>query len=432
MEPAINLHTEIKSNPTSPFLPINTSKNDFNWNQVIALFLADLLGRSAEGLDTEQLKEHCEQHFRHLLDDPEYWDLLEAMYFRGDALGNIAPELLLVAMQSQRSSASDRRVAELFISLRTQEAHSGNLSTPLNFIEQQILAVALKHLTHCEPKAAFPPYLPFLAELFQRDLRFLASKPQVMLSLIQSFLELYGFLYISQLALNLSEWKDGEPRSKSLYFILENEKASTERSQIALRGYSALKEPIWRLFPVLAMLETLFPSNVHPVRLWELPALIGAEGATSAVTRRLAGFAKDFAQDRKLPPPSTPRNSALDWIDELLDLSVLQFGPGSSRQSANQRVDSDVHERLGGSFIQARGRAGRVLVLSQDVVLLLTNLAVGEHSRLRIQELLGEFAARGVHFDKQSEQALIEFFERIGNVERMSDSGDAVYVRKTI
>lgn len=431
MERAFELHTEIKSNPTSPFLPINTSKNDFKWDQVAALFLADLLGRSAEGLDTEQLKAYCEEHFRHLLDDPEHWKLLEAMYFRRDALGNVAPELLLVAMQSQRSSTSDRRVADLFTSLRGRQECSSGLSTPLNFIEQEILMVAQKHLTRSDPSAAFPPYLPFLAELFQRDLRFLASKPQVMLSLIQSFLELYGFLYISQLALNLNEWRSGEPQSKSLYFILENEKASTERSQIALSGYTALKEPVWRLFPKLAMLETLFPSNVDPVRLWELPALIGAEGASSLIAQRLAAFAVDFAHDRKLAA-STPRSSVLEWIEELLELSVQQFGPGSSRQSANQRVDGDVHERLGGSFIHARGRAGRVLVLSQDAILLLTNLAVGEHSRLRMQELLQEFRARGVYFDKQSEQALIDFFERIGNVERMSDSGDAVYVRKTI
>ncbi|TFH85691.1 DNA phosphorothioation-dependent restriction protein DptG [Billgrantia azerbaijanica] len=431
MERAFELHTEIKSNPTSPFLPVNTSKNDFKWNQVVALFLADLLGRSAEGLDAEQLKGYCEEHFRHLLDDPEQWRLLEEIYFRRDAIGKVAPELLLVAMQSQSSSTSDRRVADLLTSLRGCQEFSSGLSTPLNFIEQQILTVAQDCLTRSEPGAAFPPYLPFLAELFQRDLRFLATKPQVMLSLIQNFLELYSFLYISQLALNLNEWKSGEPQSKSLYFILENEKASTERSQIALHGYSALKEPFWRLFPTLAMLETLFPSNVAPVRLWELPALIGAEGAASPIAQRLGAFAADFADDRKLAAPRS-RSSALDWVEELIELSVQQFGPGQSRQSANQRVDGDVHERLGGSFIHARGRAGRVLVLSQDAVLLLTNLAVGEHRRLRMQELLHEFRARGVYFDKQSEQALIEFFERIGNVERMSDSGDAVYVRKTI
>lgn len=432
MERVIKLHTKVKEiNPRSPYLPIKTRNNDFKWNQVVALFLADLLGRSAEGLDKEQLKEYCEKHFRRLLDDPEQWDLLEAIYFRGDVLGDIAPELLLVAMQSQSTSTSDRHVADLFTSLSGVGGHADSLSTPLNFVEQQILTIAQEHLTHSQPRTAAPPYLPFLAELFQRDLKFLASKPQVMLQLIQGFLELYGFLYISQLALNLNEWRDGEPRSRSLYFILENERASTERSQIVLRGYNALREPIWRLFPMLTMLETLLPSNKNPVRLWELPALIGAEEASSTVTQQLADFAADFAKDRELSPPAS-RGSALNWVEELLELSVQQFGPTSTRREANERVEGGVRERLGESFIQARGRAGRVLVLTQEAVLLLANLAVGERSRLRMQELLQEFAARGVYFDKQSEQALIEFFERIGNVERMSDSGDAVYVRKTI
>ena len=64
--------------------------------------------------------------------------------------------------------------------------------------------------------------------------------------------------------------------------------------------------------------------------------------------------------------------------------------------------------------------------------MLLTNLAIGELDRLRFNELIKAFESVGVYFDKQSQQALIEFYERIGNVERMSDSGDAVYVNKTI
>ena len=39
---------------------------------------------------------------------------------------------------------------------------------------------------------------------------------------------------------------------------------------------------------------------------------------------------------------------------------------------------------------------------------------------------------RGIYFDKQSQAEIVQSYERIGNVERMSDSGDAVYVRKTV
>ena len=79
-----------------------------------------------------------------------------------------------------------------------------------------------------------------------------------------------------------------------------------------------------------------------------------------------------------------------------------------------------------------RGRAGKVLVMNQDYLLLLTNLAIGLNQQLRFQELLQAFRARGVYFDKQSEQRLIDFYEHVGNVDRMSDSGDAVYVTGTI
>lgn len=83
-------------------------------------------------------------------------------------------------------------------------------------------------------------------------------------------------------------------------------------------------------------------------------------------------------------------------------------------------------------FEQSRGRAGSYLVLNQDYLLLLTNISIGSREKLRLHELLVEFQNRGVFFDKSSEECLIDLFERMGNVERMSDSGDAVYVKKTI
>jgi DNA phosphorothioation-dependent restriction protein DptG len=78
------------------------------------------------------------------------------------------------------------------------------------------------------------------------------------------------------------------------------------------------------------------------------------------------------------------------------------------------------------------GRSGRVLVLNQDYLLLMTNLAIGVRPKLRLHELLIEFEQRGFYVDNQTKQALVAFYERMGNVERMSDSGDAVYVLKTV
>lgn len=93
---------------------------------------------------------------------------------------------------------------------------------------------------------------------------------------------------------------------------------------------------------------------------------------------------------------------------------------------------TEVEKNMAADFVQVRGRSGRVLVLTQDHIILLTNLVVGHQVKLRFHELILGFQQRGIFVDKQTEQELIKFYERIGNVERMSDSGDAVYVRKTI
>ncbi|MNE64831.1 hypothetical protein D3C80_1602660 [compost metagenome] len=71
-------------------------------------------------------------------------------------------------------------------------------------------------------------------------------------------------------------------------------------------------------------------------------------------------------------------------------------------------------------------------MLNQDQLLLLTNLTIGKADKLRLHDLRKGFELRGFYLDNQSLQQLVSFYERMGNVERMSDSGDAVYVRKTL
>ncbi|WP_320408131.1 DNA phosphorothioation-dependent restriction protein DptG [Acinetobacter sp. 105-3] len=70
--------------------------------------------------------------------------------------------------------------------------------------------------------------------------------------------------------------------------------------------------------------------------------------------------------------------------------------------------------------------------MQQSHLLLLTNLVIGKREKIRLYELIKELERRGIFFDKESRKALVEFYERLGNVEKMSDSGDAIYVKKTI
>ncbi len=125
--------------------------------------------------------------------------------------------------------------------------------------------------------------------------------------------------------------------------------------------------------------------------------------------------------------------TASEALAQVLRLSRNQFDTGNKdKDDINANFAKATLKLLCSDFIQHRGAVGATLALNQDYLLLLTNLVIGENEKLRLNELVKAFERRGVFFDKQSQTEVVQFYERIGNVERMSDSGDAVYVRKTV
>jgi DNA phosphorothioation-dependent restriction protein DptG len=182
------------------------------------------------------------------------------------------------------------------------------------------------------------------------------------------------------------------------------------------------------------MLENLQPNPEKLKKpLWQL-----AKDIESSERGELAGYienyAKMFRRNRNLKTAIPEKaETAIDWLEYALKLAEEQFrDPNTDRPGTIKKYIKAVEENMATDFVQARGRSGRVLVLTQDHIILLTNLVVGKKDKLRFHELIIGFQQRGIFVDKQTEQELIKFYERIGNVERMSDSGDAVYVRKTI
>ena len=68
------------------------------------------------------------------------------------------------------------------------------------------------------------------------------------------------------------------------------------------------------------------------------------------------------------------------------------------------------------------------------MLILLTNLIIegSNETKLLIDDVIEGFKQRGIWFDLKSKKALLKFYENVGNIEKLSDSGDAVYVKTTI
>ena len=435
-------------NDLNHYLPIRSKNNSIDYSTVAGNVLGILIGRE---LDTsrytpEAFQEECLDELGGLLTDDEMLEHIEKIYFRNNALNKASPEFLLLEREHKETQAS-KYLSAIFRSFLGQYQQYSELKSKANFIEAIFINVLQNYL--CKPGGKkntqdrpVQPYLPFIAENFTRDIRFLSSKTEYLLGHFDAFLELYNFLYCSQLALNIRHWTSGEPKSQMMYFILDTEKASQERSQIKLYGFHSLYRSVASVFPVLTLLDTLNKQapDEDVVPLWQYgDALVQEDYDADEITALVSEYAEKFSQKRKIQSRAGEYGETpIDQVKLLIHYSLDQFDPtrytdsGVFRHEIKDAYQKQYEVHISKHFVQNRGSSGRVLVLNQDYLLLLTNLAIGAKPRLRFQELLKEFRTRGVYFDKQSEQALITFFERVGNVDRMSDSGDAVYVRSTI
>lgn len=425
-------------NNLNSYLPIRSRDNDFNWDTVTGLVLGHVLKKVVKNYSLDQFREACQERFMAKLDEPGFWLVLDRMYFSNAAVFHISPLFLLFKSQQQRSGKSELgaenlRMAELFAGLLGNTFLFDDIPDNLNFIEQEML-----NILHGELKAGSVlqsqelPYLPYLATHFQDDIAFLARHPQYMLQELTNMLQLYAFSYCAQLALHVTDWKAGIPVSKPLYFILDNEKASKERHLVQSFGHKLFMASSKSLFPMLSALEVLqSQSSKRP--LW----LIYQEAQNYHDQPRLLGelnrYLREFAESRSLSTHWYECSTIEQAFDLLRKLAINQFDSQlSTRYQANDKYISALKKQIAAKCVQSRGRAGQVLVLNQDQLLLLTNLTIGEQEKLRLHDLISGFKQRGFYLDNQSQQVLVSFYERMGNVERMSDSGDAVYVRKTL
>lgn len=219
-----------------------------------------------------------------------------------------------------------------------------------------------------------------------------------------------------------------DPKSQELYFILNNETASKERKKIQEFGYKKLYEKSKYIFPYLSLLAIFSKKLGEDIKFYKLMDTF-KESDTPVIDE----FNNLFRKSRALDGQEEPSLNLLDSLKRLMNSSFEQFKKGhSTRNDVFNKYIRGFENNVSKPFLINRGRAGKVLVLDQDRLILLTNICIGDKEKIRFQELIKEFNKRGIYFDTKSQTELINTYEKIGNIERKSDSGDAVYVKTTI
>ncbi|MDH4943956.1 DNA phosphorothioation-dependent restriction protein DptG [Sulfurimonas sp. C5] len=422
-------------NSIAKFYPFTSSdenyKKKFSYDEVIGEFFSYISSTHLTAYDYEKLKNNCINKFQDALNSSDATSLLETIYLKEEKI-NINSLLLY---QTYKGSEKSKDISKIFNELADRSFLNINMDSNVNFLEKIIIDELKNHVKENNIPESTSSYLEFLQPLFNKDLQFISSNKHYFVKNIEAFFELYLFIYCAQLALNLKPNENAlsNTEAKELYFVLKYETVSKERKHVFEQGYEYLYEKSKYIFPYFSLLSALAQSlATEDLRLYELyEKFEDTQENVEAFDyfHKIYREAKELNNDEKV----FKSKDLTESLNALLDSSYEQFRPSyPNRFRALTKYLNVFKRHIAQPFTKSAGRNGTVLSFDQDTIILLTNISIGESKQLRFQELLKEFKKRGVFFDSKSQNELLNLYERVGNIERKSDSGDAVYVKTTI
>lgn len=435
---SLDLQLKPTSNSMAFFYPINTrgESDGLDWDILTNLFICELYGieisKPSQLLDQlVKFEENCHSKFFHMSDDPNAWNYLKKIYFEEKNIATISPKLRIYSLSDKiEKNSAEKRFLGFMKNLLSPEKKYNNKLDGLNFIEKIIAEIFDEgFFTKSPSKSKVVNYFPTMVQTYSEDLEFLTQYPKYFLDNIQLFLKTYMFAYSTQLALTINNWRSyQDDKVTECYFILDFEKASKERTLLQ-KGYKAVDRGLASIFPILSMTESLQNNLEDKQPLWKFH-----HRANEINLNDLIEYCKKFSEYKSLCLKQDNFLTHMDVFAELERLFKAQFSKNEVKNlsEVNNKIVNGIKNIVLDPFVKHRGSIGKIFALNQEYLLLLTNLAIGNRDKLRLYELIKEFEKRGFFFDKESYKALVIFYERLGNVEKMSDSGDAIYVKKTI
>jgi len=421
------------------FYPLSSkdsgSQAIFDSKAILGLIIAHISKQKIKNNFTIELfKENCKASLENKLSDKKYIDIICKLYFDSDIYLNLSPLMYQIYQPINPKDKSKIAFERIFRPLLKDINFDIEISKNLNFIEKHILD---SFKTYCkdnnqDDNIINKSYLEFLKDNFEQDFLFLLETQEYFLENIDRFIKFYIFIYSSQLALNLKPHFLEQPKSRELYFILNTEKTSQERKKLVNHSYKTLFDKVGYVFPYLSALGILSNlSNKNDLRFYQLPKLIKDSEENAKIIDK---FTNKFQEKRQIEIKKLNSKNIKEALNNFVD-SVYQefFDKSNSKYTVFKKYKNAFEKQIAKDFIQNRGRFGKVCVLDQEMVLFITNLSIGrDRDYLYFEELIKEFEKRGVYFDYKSKEALLALFERVENIERKSDSGDSIYVYKTV
>ena len=406
-----------------PIGPATLEKQGLDWPSVYKSIIEKSFNTQCKLNSWPEIQSKLSEHFSTNRETRELTSVINEIYLNSTGLKNITPLAYLVC--DKKNNARTNSMDNIFTGLLISSGGNDVQDEGNNLLEKLVIEALKGNCITNDNANSKKAYLSFLSELFTKDIEELKSSTSWFVDEFENLVELYSFLYLTHLSISLGvpRLRHEIPKSQPLYFILENETASKDRYECNAHGYNYIFSKTTghakKIFPYLGYLNL-----ITELPLWELlqedsPPLVQKINHLNSNISRLF---------------NEPYQEALDYksaLEKGLDIQYRVIMK-TDRKSANEKVVNVFHDVFSRNFITNRRSAGSYFELKSNTLMLLTNLVIGKGNKLLIDDVVDAFQERGIWLDILSKNALLKFYESVGNCEKLSDSGDAVYVKSTI
>lgn len=342
------------------------------------------------------------------------------------------------------STVADEKIANFLYSTLFDE----NIKSRVNkYYDRKINNVMYKLVLDSLPElkdkvisiGEYKCYLPFVRDQFIKDFEFLISQEELYKDSLKRFLEYYYMFYVSQLVMKLEQFEKVDiTKADKLYYTLDWEKTGKTRTAYQF-GWEKIKNSTTSLFSHAVVLEMLNHNEINDqLGYKELAEIFNnmdekeIESQLNELINEYISYAKHVKNWDGFKYENKECNAnGFNLVKKLFSVIRYQF-ENSSRGRASDAYKNWFIKFVQNNFGKRRGRLGYNLNITEDDIILMTKLCINNQKKLKLNELFKEFELRGLFFDRDSKQKIVQLYEKLNLLEKKSDSGDAQYVKSIL
>lgn len=316
-----------------------------------------------------------------------------------------------------------------------------------NAIEKLVIAsikaITKEKISSDENEKKYFAIFESAADGFKNDFNFMLHGNMTSPEDINNLLNLYYFFYTSQICYKLDGFVHADRRKVvPLYFALDWEKVSANR-ECCVNGWKNLQPHVNNLFSHVMTLELLNQIE-NDSEMFDYIKLYENVNDEKLDDHQTAGqiklientyldcLEKDTVDKiREKESIDDGLNETANAIRNLYNCVNDQFNI-TDRKRIKQAYANNLVEYYRKRWLKNRKKGGLVLNLTENDVIFLTKISIGNNKQIRLNDLFKEFEKRGVYLDNTSKRYLQEFYTKLNMLEKKSDSEDSQYVRQIL